>query len=65
MRSLSDKVLDVIKKSDKPMKTDQIAKLLNISQRSVRYALNSLVDGKLINKYFDLEDVRSHYYIRK
>ncbi len=65
MRRLSSKVLEIINKRNKPVKAFQIAQLLNIDQRSARYALKVLVDAELINKYFDLKDVRTHYFSRK
>ncbi len=65
MKRIPERALEIIKRSDEPIKTFQLAEILGVDVRSVRYALKVLVDAELINKYFDLKDVRTHYYIRK
>ena len=48
--------------SNGPMKPRDIANETELSGRTVRYALNKLVNAKLVAKVPDLHDLRSHYY---
>ena len=60
---LSLKVLDVLQtNSKKMMKPEEISVLLEMNQRSVRYALNILYDHQLVDKVPDMEDLRTSYY---
>ena len=63
---LSLKVLGVLQNADyKPMKPEDISVLLDMNQRSVRYALNILYDHQLVDKIPDMEDLRTSYYFLK
>lgn len=61
---ISRKVLNVLQDHiEKPMKPDELSDILNMKQRSVRYALNILYDHDLVNKIPDMEDLRTSYYL--
>ena len=64
---LSLKVLGVLQANvdNKPMKPEEISVLLDMNQRSVRYALNILYDHQLVDKIPDMEDLRTSYYFLK
>ena len=63
---LSLKVLDILQSNtSKPMKPEEISVLLDMNQRSVRYALNILYDHQLVDKVPDMEDLRTSYYFLK
>lgn len=64
---LSLKVLNVLTANadNKPMKPEEISVLLDMNQRSVRYALNILYDHQLVDKIPDMEDLRTSYYFLK
>lgn len=59
---LSLKVLKTLVQVGKPIKPDELASLLGINQRSIRYALNILADQGLVAKIPDMEDLRTNYY---
>jgi len=61
------KVLGVLQANvdNKPMKPEEISVLLDMNQRSVRYALNILYDHQLVDKIPDMEDLRTSYYFLK
>lgn len=44
------------------MKPGIIIQRTELSARTVRYALKKLVDHKVIGRFPDLADLRSHYY---
>ncbi|MHA2365136.1 MAG: hypothetical protein ACXAC7_14350 [Candidatus Hodarchaeales archaeon] len=62
---LSLKVYKSLVNNGGPMKPDQIASILEINTRSVRYALNILHTKKLVSKLPDMEDLRTNYYFPK
>ncbi len=64
---LSLKVLNLLQANadNKPMKPEEISVLLDMNQRSVRYALNILYDHQLVDKIPDMEDLRTSYYFLK
>jgi DNA-binding transcriptional ArsR family regulator len=63
---LSIKVLGVLQSNtDKPMKPETISQVLDMNQRSVRYALNILYDHQLVDKIPDMEDLRTNFYTIK
>ncbi|MHA1166779.1 MAG: MarR family transcriptional regulator [Candidatus Hodarchaeales archaeon] len=49
-------------KTEGAMKPGIIIQKTELSARTVRYALKKLVDNKVIGRFPDLEDLRSHYY---
>ena len=59
---LSVKVLTALQESRKPMKPEQLSQVLNINQRSIRYALNILFEKNLVTKIPDMNDLRTNYY---
>jgi len=60
---LSLKVLHTLQDhTEKPMKPVDISSLLDMNQRSVRYALNILYDHDLVIKVPDMDDLRTSYY---
>ena len=60
---LSLKVLHALQdQTEKPMKPEELSSLLDMNQRSVRYALNILIDHDLVNRYPDMQDLRTSYY---
>lgn len=59
---LSQKVLTGLKKENKPMKPEELMVILGINLRSVRYSLKLLLEADLVDKYPDLNDLRSFYY---
>lgn len=63
---LSLKVLSILQTNiSRPMKPEEISVLLDMNQRSVRYALNILYDHHLVDKVPDMEDLRTSYYFLK
>lgn len=62
---LSVKVLTALQESEKPLKPEDLSNILNINQRSVRYALNILHDKNLVIKIPDMSDLRTNYYKTK
>ena len=59
---LSQKILDALLASDRPLKPQEVADVTGINQRSVRYALNILHEQGFLKKYPDMEDLRTHFY---
>ncbi|MHA2296012.1 MAG: ArsR family transcriptional regulator [Candidatus Hodarchaeales archaeon] len=49
-------------KSEGAMKPNAITERTDLSARTVRYGLKRLVDHKIVGRFPDLHDLRSHYY---
>ena len=47
---------------NKPMKTNDIQRKTKYSPRTIRSAIRTLLDHKLITQRIDLADLRSNYY---
>ena len=62
---ISEKVYNLFIEKRKPLNTDDIAILLGISKRSVRYAVNLLYDAKIVIKMPNLDDLRTSCYMLK
>ena len=63
---VSLKILGVLSHNrDKFMTTEEIAKILEMDQNSVRYGLNILLKHNLVEKKPDLNDLRSYYFTIK
>lgn len=45
--------------TEKPMKPEEISNILDMNQRSVRYALNILYNHDLVNKVPNMDDLRT------
>ena len=59
---LSIKVLTALLENNKPMKPEDLSNVLNINQRSIRYALNILHERNLVIKVPDMTDLRTNFY---
>lgn len=57
------KVFDLLKKSNRPLKVNEIQELSNLTDRTIRLALNTLYKLNLVSKVPNLEDLRSHFLI--
>ena len=57
------KVFDLLKKSNKPLKVNELQELSNLTDRTIRLALNTLYKLNLVSKVPNLEDFRSHFLI--
>ena len=55
------KIFDLLKKSNKPLKVNELQKLTNLTDRTIRLALNTLYNLNLVVKIPNLEDLRSHF----
>lgn len=62
---LSVKVLKALQENTKPLKPEDLSNILNLNQRSVRYALNILYDKELVEKIPDMNDLRTNFYVIK
>lgn len=56
-------IFNLIKKSSKPLKVNELLELSNLTDRTIRLALNRLYDLKLVVKIPNLNDLRSHFLI--
>jgi DNA-binding MarR family transcriptional regulator len=63
LTNLSKKVLSLLLIKSGPIKTYDLVKDLGLNQKSVRYALRILEDNNLVEKYPDLDDLRSYIYV--
>lgn len=57
------KVFDLLKKSNKPLKVNELQELTKLTDRTIRLALCKLYDLKLVVKVPNLQDLRSHFLI--
>lgn len=55
-------VLKLIMDAEEPIKSDDLVSNLNFNLRTVRYALKTLCDSRLIERVPNLTDLRSYYY---
>lgn len=62
---LSVKVLKALQENTKPLKPEDLSNILDLNQRSVRYALNILYDKELVEKIPDMNDLRTNFYVIK
>lgn len=51
----------LIKKAGKPLRVNDLQKMSNLTDRTIRLALNKLYNLDLVVKVPNLEDLRSHY----
>ena len=57
------KIFDLLKKSNKPLRVNDIQELTNLTDRTIRLALNTLYNLNLVLKVPNLADLRSHFLI--
>ena len=57
------KIFDLLKKSNKPLRVNDLQELTNLTDRTIRLALNTLYNLDLVIKVPNLEDLRSHFLI--
>lgn len=55
------KIFDLLKKSNRPLKVNELQELTNLTDRTIRLALNTLYKLNLVVKVPNLEDLRSHF----
>jgi DNA-binding MarR family transcriptional regulator len=56
-------VFNIIIKSKKPIKVNELQELSKLTDRTIRLALNRLYKLQLVKKIPNLEDLRSHFLI--
>ena len=54
-------IFSLIKKSEKPLRVNDLQELSNLTDRTIRLALNRLYKLKLVIKIPNLQDLRSHF----
>ena len=57
------KIFDLLKESNKPLKVNELQELTNLTDRTIRLALNTLYNLNLVVKVPNLDDLRSHFLI--
>ena len=57
------KIFDLLKKSNRPLKVNELQELTNLTDRTIRLALNTLYNLNLVVKVPNLEDLRSHFLV--
>ena len=55
------KIFDLLRRSNKPLKVNELQELTNLTDRTIRLALNTLYNLNLVVKIPNLEDLRSHF----
>ena len=63
LTKIAQKVLEGLGQEQKPVKPEELVTKLGMNLRSVRYGLKILLDANLIDRYPDLVDLRSFYYL--
>lgn len=56
-------IFELLKRSKKPLKVNELQQLSNLTDRTIRLALNTLYNLNLVVKVPNLEDLRSHFLI--
>ena len=54
-------IFSLIKKSEKPLRVNDLQELSNLTDRTIRLALNRLYKLNLVIKIPNLQDLRSHF----
>ena len=54
-------IFNLIEKADKPLRVNDLQKLSNLTDRTIRLALNRLYKLNLVIKIPNLQDLRSHF----
>ena len=54
-------IFSLIKKSEKPLRVNDLQELSNLTDRTIRLALNRLYKLNLVIKVPNLQDLRSHF----
>jgi len=57
------KIFDLLKKSNRPLKVNELQEQTKLTDRTIRLALNRLYELKLVVKIPNLSDLRSHFLI--
>lgn len=63
LTKIAQKVFEGLEQEEKPVKPEELVTKLGMNLRSVRYGLKILLDANLIDRYPDLVDLRSFYYL--
>jgi predicted transcriptional regulator len=63
LTKIPKRVLNELLNAQKPLKSDDLVKNLEVDVRTVRYALKILKDSNYIQRVPNLHDLRTYYYM--